>query len=85
MQLTGSTQTWNALKRPALPILTIKVFVYSTVLQAVCDAKYCFTFVDIGAYHTIDDASVLSETLYGRGFDEAPTKFLAQLQLKARI
>jgi len=74
VQLTGSTQTLNALKRSALPILTIKVFIYSIVLQAVWDAKYCFTFFDIDAYGSIDDASVLSETLYGTAFDEVPTK-----------
>ena len=48
---------------------------HSIVLQAVCDAKYCFTFVDIGAYVGIDDSRVLSETLYGTAFDEAPTKW----------
>ena len=47
---------------------------HSIVLLAVCDAKYCFTFVDIGAYGSTNDASVLSETLYGTAFDEAPTK-----------
>ena len=47
---------------------------HSIVLLAVCDAKYCFKFVDIGACGSTDDASVLSETLYGTAFDEAPTK-----------
>ena len=48
---------------------------HSIVLLAVCDAKYCFTFVVIGAYGSTNDASVLSETLYGMAFNEAPTKF----------
>ena len=44
---------------------------HSIVLLAICDAKYCSTFVDIGGYGSTNDASVLSETLYGKTFDEA--------------
>ena len=46
---------------------------HSIVSLAVYDAKYCFTFVDVGAYGSTNDASVLSETLYGMALDEAPT------------
>ena len=46
---------------------------HSIVLLAICDAKYCFTFVDIGAYGSTNDASVLSNTTYGKAFNELPT------------
>ena len=32
---------------------------HSIVLLAVCDAKYCFTFVDIVDYGSLNDASIL--------------------------
>ena len=46
---------------------------HSVVLLAVCDAKYCFTFVDIGAYGSINDANVLSNSAFGNAFEEHPT------------
>ena len=51
---------------------------YSIVLLAVCDAKYCFTFVDIGAYGSTNDASVLSETLSYQG--TGVTKYIYKLK-----
>ena len=46
---------------------------HSIVLLAVCDAKYCFTFVDIGDYGSLNDASILSETAFGQAFENSPT------------
>lgn len=46
---------------------------HSIVLLAVCDSAYCFTFVDIGAYGSTNDASVLSNTTYGEALDKWPT------------
>ena len=34
---------------------------HSIVLLAICDAKYCFTFADIGGFGSTNDASVLSK------------------------
>ena len=34
---------------------------HSIVLLAVCDAKYCFTFVDIGDYGSLNDASIFQK------------------------
>ena len=48
---------------------------HSIVLLAVCDAKYCFTFVDIGDYGSLNDASILSETAFGQAFENSPTNF----------
>ena len=48
---------------------------HSIVLLAVCDAKYCFTFVDIVDYGSLNDASILSETAFGQAFENSPTNF----------
>ena len=42
---------------------------HSIVLLAVCDAKYCFSFVDIGAYGGTNDASILSSSALGKSFE----------------
>ena len=46
---------------------------HSIVLLAICDANYCFSFVDIGAYGGSNDASVLASFLYGSAFDTIPS------------
>lgn len=46
---------------------------HSIVLLAICDAKYCFSFVDIGAYGGTNDAAVLSNTQFGQAFNDFPT------------
>jgi len=45
---------------------------HSIVLLALCDANYCFTFVDIGDYGSTNDASVLSNSALGQAFDKGP-------------
>ena len=45
---------------------------HSIVLLAICDAKYCFTFVDIGASGGGNNTSVLSNSAFGRAFEYAP-------------
>ena len=46
---------------------------HSIVLLAICDAKYCFSFVDIGAYGSTNDASVLLNSTFGQAFQYRPT------------
>lgn len=47
--------------------------VHSIVLLAICDAKYCFTFADIGGFGSTNDASVLSNSVFGQAFEQHPT------------
>jgi len=46
---------------------------HSVVLLAMCDAKYCFTFLDIGGFGSTNDASILSGALFGKMFENNPT------------
>ncbi|XP_021002930.2 uncharacterized protein [Parasteatoda tepidariorum] len=39
---------------------------YSVVLLAACDATYCYTFVDIGAYGKQGDSTIFSESQLGK-------------------
>ncbi|XP_004212141.1 uncharacterized protein LOC101237581 [Hydra vulgaris] len=41
---------------------------HSMVLLAICDAKYCFTLVDIGSYGRDNDASIFNESKMGKAF-----------------
>ena len=47
---------------------------HSIVLLAICDAKYCFTFADIGGFGSTNDASVLSNSVFGQAFEQHPTE-----------
>ena len=42
------------------------------MVLSICDANYCFTFVDIGDYGSTNDASVLSNSVFGKAFDKGP-------------
>ena len=43
---------------------------FRLVLLAICDTKYCFTFVDIWQYGSENDSGVLKESNMGKYFDE---------------
>ena len=40
------------------------------ILLAICDAKYCYTMVDIGAYGRDNDAAILNASTFGRAFSK---------------
>ena len=42
---------------------------FSIVLLAICDAKYCFTHVDIGQYGSGNDSGVLKHSQMGKCFE----------------
>ena len=42
---------------------------HSIVLLTICDAKYSFTFADIGGFGSTNDASVLSNSVFGQAFE----------------
>jgi hypothetical protein len=41
---------------------------HSIVLLALCDAKYCFTMVDIGSFGKDNDANIYNHSVIGKGF-----------------
>ena len=46
---------------------------HSIVLMGICDANYCFSFVDIGSYGGDNDATILARSIIGRSFNDVPT------------
>ena len=41
---------------------------HSIVLLAMCDAKYCFTLVDVGSFGKDNDATIFNGSFIGKGF-----------------
>ena len=62
-QLMGNTSGKNVQKRVGHFIITIKDFI--VLFFAVCDANYCFTLFDIGAYDSNNDSGVLVNSEMG--------------------
>ncbi|XP_015747625.1 PREDICTED: uncharacterized protein LOC107327399 [Acropora digitifera] len=61
---------WNALSKVSLKSPSSSSDwegYYSIVLLAMCDAKYCFTMVDVGSYGKDNDASIFNKSDIGKG------------------
>jgi len=50
------------------PFITIIKTFFSLVLMAVCDARYVFSFVDIGDYGSNNDSEVFRRSAIGKSF-----------------
>ena len=48
---------------------------HSMALLGICDAKYCFSLVDIGCFGRDNDAALLSESVLGKMFASGPEAF----------
>ena len=46
----------------------------STALLAICDAQYCFTFVDFDHHGSNNDAGILQNCDFGKAFENLPTR-----------
>lgn len=73
--LRSCWRVWTGVELPSLCWCPWSAFFdyknfHSIVLLAVCDAKYCFTFPDIGDYGGTNDARVLSNSVFGQAFDK---------------
>ena len=54
---------------------------HSTVLMAICDAKYCFTFVTIGDYGRDNDAAIFGKSDVCRSFQNGELSVPAPLSV----
>ena len=68
-QLTGNTLQLNVPKKSGSKYFNYKGF-FSLVLLAICDAKYCFTFVDIGQYGSDNDSGALKLSHMDKCFED---------------
>eukprot|EP00794_Sanderia_malayensis_P020795 gene20795-22833_t len=46
---------------------------HSIVLMAICDAIYCFTFLNIGSYGSDNDSNAFAKSNFGKVFAKFPT------------
>ena len=46
----------------------------SIVLMAVCDARHCFTFANVGDFGSDNDSDMLAKTSMGKMFEEQKMK-----------
>ena len=58
---------------------------HSIVLLAVCDANYCFTLVDVGAFGRSNDSGVLVDSLISRAFEKDRMKLPGAKELNRKI
>lgn len=62
--IDGKYIMMDCLKNGGFVYYNYKSF-YSIVLLVICDVKYCFIFVDIGGFGSINDVSVLFNFVFG--------------------
>ena len=71
--IDGKHTTMDCPKNGGSAYYNYKSF-HSIVLLAICDAKYCFTFADIAGFGSTNDASALSNPVFGQAFEQHPTE-----------
>lgn len=60
---------------------------FSMVLLAICDARYCFSYIDVGEYGSNNDSDILKNSKMGQKFeynmlDIPEAKFLPESELE---
>ncbi|XP_025267834.1 protein ANTAGONIST OF LIKE HETEROCHROMATIN PROTEIN 1-like, partial [Camponotus floridanus] len=48
---------------------------FSFVLMALCDSKYCFTWMEVGNYGSLPDSSIFSSSAFGIAMEEGSLNF----------
>ncbi|XP_011861155.1 PREDICTED: uncharacterized protein LOC105558199, partial [Vollenhovia emeryi] len=54
---------------------------FSFVLMALCDSKYCFTWVEVGDYGSLPDSSIFTSSALGKAMEEGSLNFPDPKQL----
>ena len=62
----------TAIKAPFKSVLCFHNYksFFSILLMAICDANYCFTYVDVGNYGSTNDSGVLLNSQMGKDLKE---------------
>ena len=58
---------------------------HSIFLLAVCDANYCFTLVDVGAFGRSNDSGVSADSPISKAFENAEIKLPGAKEIHGKV